>query len=327
MKKALERVLFYYPSNKRTVSLETAMLVLRSHGYQVFFVSTCERGALHNYLEEQGIVTTAIVYEKGSKITYLCKQVLALAAYCNDRRIDYVYSHLQQANLIAVLAQYLIKAKVVIFRHHFKFIHSIYKEENLKVNRNEILADKIINKLSKKIAVPSKGVLNGMLAHESISIDKLSIIPYSYDFTRYPKVSDKAVAELKVKYTSELLIVMCARLTSFKRHIVAFKAFKKLIDEGFDIKIMVLDKGEEENRLKKFVKENSLQHHIHFLGYKDNVLDYLAAANILVHPSVTEASNSIVKESGLVGTPAIVCKGVGDFDEYIIDKEIVFQLV
>jgi glycosyltransferase involved in cell wall biosynthesis len=38
---------------------------------------------------------------------------------------------------------------------------------------------------------------------------------------------------------------------------------------------------------------------------------------VLVHPSLTEASSSAVKEVGLVGRTAIVCQGVGDFDDFI----------
>jgi glycosyltransferase involved in cell wall biosynthesis len=43
----------------------------------------------------------------------------------------------------------------------------------------------------------------------------------------------------------------------------------------------------------------------------------LSAADLIVHPSITEASSSLIKEAGLVNKPVIVCSGVGDFDQYI----------
>ena len=113
---------------------------------------------------------------------------------------------------------------------------------------------------------------------------------------------------------------MCARLTKFKRHKVAFGVFATLVKQGFDIKVIVMDEGEEKEDLTQYVNANMLQDRIVFLGYKKNILEYIAASDLLVHPSVTEASNSIVKEAAFVGTAVIVCKGVGDFDSYITNE-------
>ena len=308
-------ILFYYSSNKRTISLESIVLALQHKGYQVHLLTICQRGALHEYLEQEGIVTHSTVSRKNG-LRQLLTQIRYLVAYCRKYQINFVFSHLQQANVIAVIAQYFIKAQVVVFRHHFKFIQNI-NNENLSVNQNERIADKIINKLAKKLVVPSQGVYDGILTHESINMNKLCIIPYTYKFSNYQTVSKEAVQAIKLRYKVHLLIVMCARLTKFKRHKVAFKVFASLIKQGFDIKVMVMDEGEEKSALVQYVYENELQEHIDFLGYKDNILEYIAAADLLVHPSVTEASNSIVKEAALVGTAVVVCKGVGDFDSYI----------
>jgi glycosyltransferase involved in cell wall biosynthesis len=53
-------------------------------------------------------------------------------------------------------------------------------------------------------------------------------------------------------------------------------------------------------------------------------MDYIAASDMLVHPSVSEASNQVVREAGLRGKPCIVCRDVGDFNEYITDRETGF---
>ena len=43
----------------------------------------------------------------------------------------------------------------------------------------------------------------------------------------------------------------------------------------------------------------------------------MKASDLLVHISESEASNGVVKEASLVDLPVLVCKNVGDFDEYI----------
>jgi len=320
------QILFYYPSNKRTISLESVMIALKNKGYQVHLLTNCPEGALHTHLKENGIEAGSVVVSKGNnKVSYFFEHIRYLVAYCRKHQVHFVFSHLQQTNIIAVFAQYFTKARFVIFRHHFKFIQNI-KDKPLKVNRNEHIADKIINRLSEKIIVPSRGVYEGIVTYEKVDKEKLSIIPYTYAFSNYHAVSDERVQAINSKYQARLLIIMCARLTPFKRHGVAFKVFNALIQQEYDIKVMVMDEGEEKDALMQYVADNALKDRIHFLGYQNNILEYLAAADLLVHPSVTEASNSIVKEAALAGTPVVVCKGVGDFDDYIVHEHNSFSI-
>jgi glycosyltransferase involved in cell wall biosynthesis len=43
----------------------------------------------------------------------------------------------------------------------------------------------------------------------------------------------------------------------------------------------------------------------------------MAAADLLVHPSILESSCVVVKEAALVQLPVVVCEGIGDFDDYM----------
>ena len=106
-------------------------------------------------------------------------------------------------------------------------------------------------------------------------------------------------------------------------------AVKALKDEGCDCKFVCLGAGSLQNELEQWVNDNGMAENIFLLGIKPNVLDYLSAGDLLLHLSETEASNSVVKEAGLVKKAAIVCKAVGDFEDYIennnngflVDKE------
>ena len=47
----------------------------------------------------------------------------------------------------------------------------------------------------------------------------------------------------------------------------------------------------------------------------------MAASDFLLHPSLLDSSCVTVKEAGLAKLPVIVCRGVGDFDDYVRDGE------
>ena len=54
------------------------------------------------------------------------------------------------------------------------------------------------------------------------------------------------------------------------------------------------------------------------VGFREDFVNYMAAADLLIHPSLTEASNNVVKEMGLLQKGVAVCRHVGDFNDFII---------
>lgn len=309
-------LLFYYPSNKRSNALETLIEGFLEKKINVIVLTTCEKGEFHQYLESLGVKTYANSIQKRSSFIYYLKQIFFLRSFCRTHSIDVVHSHLQQTNFIAVWAQYLIKPKVVIFRHHFQF-HVYSNDASLQKNKMESFFDRVINRRAKVIVVPSSGVYKGMIEHEHVNKEKLKIIPYVYAFEKYATPDERKVADLRTKYKSELLLLMCSRLINFKRHGMVFNILRELINEGLDIKMLVLDEGPEKVDLENFISEHKLHDRIFMLGFRKDFVDHMASCDLMVHPSLTEASNSAVKEMGILAKPVAVCEGVGDFSDYI----------
>ena len=110
---------------------------------------------------------------------------------------------------------------------------------------------------------------------------------------------------------------MSARLIPFKRHALVFPVVRDLVGEGLDVRMFVLDEGPERERLEGFVRAHRLEDRIIMLGFRTDSWTTWPL-DLLIHPSLTEASSSVVKEMALLGKTAIVCQGVGDFDEYLV---------
>ncbi|MFT6166282.1 MAG: glycosyltransferase involved in cell wall biosynthesis [Vicingaceae bacterium] len=316
----MKRILFYYPSNKRSIQIETTLSEIKKLGHEIILLTTCEKGLIHQELNQQGIKTFSHTSAYSFSPFYYLNQIVFLIRFCRKQHINLVFSNLQHTNFIAVFAQYFINARVIAFRHHFKFSRGNFGI-SLKVNKTEALFDKIINRLSKKIIVPSTGVYNGMKKFEKVNLKKVEIIPYLYDFSKYGSPNEEIVSKLKAKYQSELLVIMVARLIPFKRHLQMLPTFRKLIKEGIDLKVIILDEGPSRDEIEKYITAKNLEQHIFLIGFTTQFLEYMKASDILIHPSLTEASNNVVKEIGLMKKAVAVCKGVGDFDDYIIDNK------
>lgn len=314
----MKRILFYYPSNKGSVVIETTLQELEKLGHKVLFLTTCERGVIHENLEKLNIETFANPKSNRFSPLYYLNQILFLIRFVSKNKVDIVFSNLQHVNFISVLAQPFLKARLIAFRHHFKYNKGDFGIP-LEVNKNEVLFDRVINKFAKEVIVPSEGVYNGIKQYENIDIKKVRIIPYLYDFSKYGTPDLDKVETIQNKYPAKLRLIMVARLIPFKRHALIFPIVAKLLREGLDIQLLVLDEGPERDKLNQFIQDNKLEDKIHLLGFRRDFLEFMKASDLIIHPSLTEASNNVIKEIGLMKKVVAVCKGVGDFDDYIED--------
>ena len=319
---AKKKILLYYPPNKRSIAIETLCNTIADAGHELLVLTLTERGPFHVELEKNNIRTYSHVLPRQSK-GYFIRQARYLIRFCRRNKIDMVWSHLQEGNIIAVMSQFFMRTKVVTFRHHAEsaFYAEFGEKFKMKRNRNEVLFDKVINRFSRKIVVPSSGVWYGMEKYEKCKMSKVVLLPYIYDFTAYARPDIQRVQELRNKYECKLLLIMVSRMVASKQHFPVFEVINKLIKEGLSVKMIVMDDGDLRPDLESFIEKNGLVANIDMVGFRQDFVNYMAASDLLMHPSVTEASNNVVKEMGLLCKPAAVCKNVGDFNDYIIEGE------
>lgn len=304
-----EHILIYYPHGKRSNVIETLAGEFRARGHRVFLLSQGKEEALHQVLREQGIQTFSPGISGSPSPAFYLKQLLHLVRFCRQHKITAIQSHLQPANIVAVMARFFIKARVVAYRHHL-----------FENNANSRRFDRLINALAPVIVVPSSVILEKMVKEEKVPASKVRLIPYVYDFSKYSSDAGR-VAELKRKYPARLLVLLCGRFVPLKRNELAILAVAALVRQQKDVKLLALDAGPELDKCRALAEAKGLRDHVVFAGYTEHPLDYLAACDVLVHPSFTEASNNTVKEASLFSKAVIACEGVGDFSDYIIHGE------
>ena len=317
---AQKKILLYYPPNKRSIAIESLCNAVTEAGHELVVLTLSSRGPFHEVLEQKSIKCYSHVLPRHSW-TYFIKQARYLARFCKEHKIDQVWSHLQEGNIIAVMAQPFLKAKVVAFRHHAEsaFYAEFGAKFNMKRNSNEVLFDKIINRFAKKIIVPSSGVWYGMEKYEKCNMKKVVLLPYIYDFSAYGKPDDEKVKALRCEYSCNLLLIMVSRMVASKQHMPVFEVVNKMVKAGLSVKMIVMDDGDLKPQLESFIETNDLKQHIIMVGFRNDFVNYMAASDMLIHPSVTEASNNVVKEMGLLRKAVAVCRNVGDFNDYIVD--------
>lgn len=298
-------ILFYTPVNFRCRDLESLAKKYLENGHQVFFLSQCERGSMHQMLDSLGIKT----YSTEKPTRSIFRQIIGLIQFSKQHNIDMLFSHLEPTNFVGVIAQFFIKANVIIFRHHIN--------EARLYRFDKSLAYRITYAFARRIVSVSEEGRRYMIDEEKISERKVFHINLGYDFSLYGEPDFTEVNKIRTAYKHELLLVSVGRLTSYKRHDLSIELVRQANLKGLNTSLIILGAGEQEKELRDLVGKYSLDKKVFFLGYVRNILDYLAAANFLIHPSILESSCVTVKEAALVKLPVMVCNGVGDFNQYM----------
>ena len=128
----------------------------------------------------------------------------------------------------------------------------------------------------------------------------------------------EARAELLPGHESDYWIGMSTELHPTKRITDAIRAFKKVRAAAPQTILVVAGSGAEEERLRAFVVKLELQDQVFLLGFVKDIDTKLAAFDLFLHTSRSEAFSLAILEAGCASLPAVVTK-VGGIPEIIED--------
>ncbi len=183
------------------------------------------------------------------------------------------------------------------------------------------LSYRLTYKLARDIVVVSRQAKNHMVKNEGARADRIHHIDLAYDFNLYGHVDTGRGEEIRRKFKADILLLTVGRMDMHKRSGLSIRLLYGLISKGLDAKLIILGEGELLQTLRNEADLLGVSNKVIMPGYVDNVLSYMSAADFLIHPSISEASSISVKEAGLAQLTPIVCQGIGDFDDIIVNGE------
>jgi glycosyltransferase involved in cell wall biosynthesis len=305
------RVLFFAPFNERSRDNETLMLEFKRLGHEVLFLTTSNGDQIIEQLESLGIACFKLGIPLNGK-SDIFKRVIGFVRFVREHKIELVFSHLEPANLIAVLAQYFLRVRIVIVRHHVDELHLS--------GASKAWSYKFTYRFAKEIIAVSERSKAFMIREEGVAAHKITVIRLAYSFNLFDEPSETEVEKIKRNKEALLLLTAC-RMVKDKRPDVSIDVCIDLNKKNVANSLLLIGKGELETSVKARIVQEGLQAQCVCEGLKKNVMDYLEAADILVHPSLLDSSSVIIKEAGIRKKVIIACKGIGDCEEYIVNGE------
>jgi glycosyltransferase involved in cell wall biosynthesis len=221
-----------------------------------------------------------------------------------NHNIDIVHTHLFEPTLIGLTAATLLGRAAILTRHHSD---ALYRIQSPLKRWIYLCLEMYCSAMADHIIAPSMAVRGVLVQRERIRSSKVSLIPYGQDLRRFKSVAESEVArvkrELGMGQTIDLVCV--SRLHPEKGHVYLFEALAGLRRESLNFTCYLVGEGPELKSLEESAERLGIKQSIRFLGWRNDALPILAAADVVVHPSLHEALPSALIEALALSKPIV----------------------
>jgi glycosyltransferase involved in cell wall biosynthesis len=241
--------------------------------------------------------------------------VLRLASYLRRKRVDILHTHLFEPSVVGLLAGALARTPTrVVTRHYSNYHTRIGKKWHVR-------ADQLCNRISDAVIAVSQHTADHIVHEEGAPREKVKVVLNGIDFARLQLSAPDSVTRLRQEWSVEdgHVLVVPARLHPEKGHTYFFHALP-LIRKRLTRPLIALiaGAGPFEVPYREEVRSLACDDIVKFLGFRRDLPDLLAAADLVVLPSVAEAFGLVLAEALYLGTPVVATK-VGGVPEIVED--------
>src|SRR5262249_9143383 len=209
-------------------------------------------------------------------------------------------------NIIASLVVKIARVPCYIIGRHYSD-HIYYLTRGLK-RRAFLAAESFCNKTATRIAVPTQGVANLLAEVQGVPREKLAVIPFGLDFDKYRPSSSDAPSRIRSEYglNDKYMVLTCSRLNPEKGLEVLLKAIPQVVKHNSEFGLVMVGKGAAEGALLKLSREPGLEGTVQFVGWRNDAMDWMAAADLVVHPAFCESWCQVLFEALALNKPIIM---------------------
>jgi glycosyltransferase involved in cell wall biosynthesis len=242
------------------------------------------------------------------------RAVARLAALLRGQRADIVHAHHFDPGAIAWAATRLHPRTRLVIGRHYSDDHLAYLRG---VKRRAYLgAEAVVHAGASRIVVPSTMIRRLLVERQGVRADKVVVIPYPFDPARYRAPPDEELRRIRatLRLTDRFVVATVGRIVPKKGHRFLVQALGALARTLPDLVWVVLGDGPQRRELEAQVGAAGLSEIVRFTGWRTDALAVIAAADVVVQPTLQEAYSQVMVEAQWMGTPLVITEVSGACD-------------
>jgi glycosyltransferase involved in cell wall biosynthesis len=249
----------------------------------------------------------------------LVRMFLALASEIRAFRPHVVHAHHFNENVVASLALRSKMRPAYVIGHHYSD-HIYFLTRGLK-RRVLLGAEAFCNHRADRILVPTRTVAALLTERQGVPATKVTTIPYALELDLLRPTSPEAVTRIRSAegLQRSYVILSPCRLSAEKGLDHLLVAMPRIRAMNAAVRLVLLGSGPCERELRQRAVALGVGDIVRFAGWRDDALDWIAAADVVVQPSECESYCQVLIEALVLGTP-VVMTPVGVAPEVMADS-------
>lgn len=159
------------------------------------------------------------------------------------------------------------------------------------------------------------------LGETGVSKDKLRVVHSAIELEGdQPGWSREQFRDAFGLQPDQLAVVCVAQLIPRKGHAVLLDAWQAILARCPAARLILFGKGTEEARLRSQAERSGLGDSVRFAGFRADLHDFFAYADLLVHPALHEGLGVCLLEAQAFGVP-VVASRVGGITEAVAENQ------
>jgi glycosyltransferase involved in cell wall biosynthesis len=241
--------------------------------------------------------------------------MIRLARYLSRERVDILHTHLFEPSVVGLEAGVLARTRTRVMTRHYSDYHT-------RINKKcHVKLDQFCARLCDAVIAVSSHTAEHLIEVEKAPREKVHTILNGIDFERVRPSAPDATDRIRREFGAENkhLLLIVARLHPEKGHHYLFQALPEIRRRASKpVRLLVAGAGDFEEIYREEVCAIGCDDMVKFLGFRKDSPDLIAAADLLVLPSLAEAFGLVLTEALYLGT-AVVATRVGGIPEIIDD--------
>lgn len=229
------------------------------------------------------------------------RELWAFARWCRDRRLSVVHTTELPSNIFGLPAAALARVPVRIANR---------REINPDKSLSEIALQRVAYAAAHKVVANSRAAAD-RLRREGVPARKIAVIANGLDSSAFAARPPRA---------RRRRIIVVANLRPEKGHDVLIDAAPEILRRHPDAELEFVGGGLERDALMQRARDRGVSDRVTFSGHCQGVAEKLAAADVFVLPSRSEAFPNAVLEAMAAGLP-VVASAVGGIRELIAHEQ------
>ncbi len=234
--------------------------------------------------------------------------IAALRGFLKSTAVDVVNTHSGIDTWVGSLAARWAGTPVLLRTRHL----------NLPLKRHWL---NFVHYLPDRIITCGEAMRAQLIEMDGFPAKQLVSIPTGIDFDQFqPKRARGAVRASLGLAEADFVILMVGIIRSVKGHEIALQAFQKVAPKLPRARLVLAGDGPRRANTEQLSRDLGLGDRVHFLGFRGDVADLMAAADVLLLTSKSEGVPQVVTQALGLGMPVVATR-VGGVPELITHEQ------